>query len=323
MATYYQRAGTWYLQWSAGGKRFKEKLGRGLHERDVKIRLEAKRLELLTGQRILPSGLLLRTFSKDYLDWYASQFPSSLERTQQIVEQHLLPVFGLYPVDQIPPMTVERYKQDRLKHAKAATVAKELRTLKAVINRALSWGLIDRNPIARVSPPQSYDSKPAHFYSTEELLLLFAGHKGPIWRLMANTGMRRMEALNLKRADVGKDSLRVLSTEEARTKSRKWRDIPLTDGAKEALEVLGKERFVLPRIAPPSLSRAFVQEAQRIALPGSLHSLRHTYISHLVMAGVPLRTVQVLAGHAHFTTTEKYAHLAPNHLQQAGLSISF
>lgn len=30
-----------------------------------------------------------------------------------------------------------------------------------------------------------------------------------------------------------------------------------------------------------------------------------------VRAGVPLRTVQLYAGHAHYTTTEGYAYLAP------------
>lgn len=50
---------------------------------------------------------------------------------------------------------------------------------------------------------------------------------------------------------------------------------------------------------------------------GSLHCLRHTFRSHLVIAGAPLRTVQKLAGHASFTTTEKYAHLSNDHLSDA------
>ena len=41
-------------------------------------------------------------------------------------------------------------------------------------------------------------------------------------------------------------------------------------------------------------------------------SLRHTFCAHMVMAGVPLRRVQILAGHADYATTEKfYAHLTP------------
>ncbi|MGB1305909.1 hypothetical protein [Pseudoalteromonas marina] len=39
--------------------------------------------------------------------------------------------------------------------------------------------------------------------------------------------------------------------------------------------------------------------------------------------GVPLRTVQVLAGHASVATTERYAHLAPGYLRNsvAGLNL--
>jgi site-specific recombinase XerD len=47
------------------------------------------------------------------------------------------------------------------------------------------------------------------------------------------------------------------------------------------------------------------------------HSLRHTFASRLVMAGVDLRTVQELMGHRTITTTMRYAHLAPAHQAEA------
>jgi integrase len=43
----------------------------------------------------------------------------------------------------------------------------------------------------------------------------------------------------------------------------------------------------------------------------SLHSMRHSFASQLVMAGVPLAHVQSLLGHSTIKMTEKYAHLAP------------
>jgi len=47
------------------------------------------------------------------------------------------------------------------------------------------------------------------------------------------------------------------------------------------------------------------------------HTLRHTFASRLVMAGVDLRTVQVLMNHKTIAMTARYAHLAPEHLKEA------
>jgi integrase len=47
------------------------------------------------------------------------------------------------------------------------------------------------------------------------------------------------------------------------------------------------------------------------------HSLRHTYISRLVMEGADIRTVQELAGHKTITMTMRYSHLAPAQKRRA------
>ena len=47
------------------------------------------------------------------------------------------------------------------------------------------------------------------------------------------------------------------------------------------------------------------------------HDLRHTFASHLVMAGVDITTVSRLLGHKSLTMTLRYSHLAPSHMQKA------
>ena len=63
---------------------------------------------------------------------------------------------------------------------------------------------------------------------------------------------------------------------------------------------------------------------RRVGLEGvTFHTLRHTCASWLVMEGVPLFEVSKLLRHASIQMTERYAHLAPDHLRDAVASIKF
>jgi integrase len=337
MAGKYRRGQTWTLSWVEGGRQHRKSLGTV-----TEAEAEAARLakEQALGNAAL-SGPAFSSWAETYATWHAETYPDSYYRVCQIIEQHLLPHFGRAPLLTLTKDQVETYKRQRTAAGAAAgTLIKELRTLQAIINRAVYCDQIPHNPIAKVPAPKDLASRPPRWYSREELAAIYAAtlqiHPSTIkadralaapyrwtWQLLANSGLRRAEALHLRWRDIGADEIRVISSPEARTKSGKWRAIPRAKGANEALDALkpsakpAPRAFVLPQVAPTSLSRAFGHALQRADLDGSIHCLRHTYISHLVMAGIPLRTVQVLAGHASHTTTERYAHLAPSHLRDA------
>jgi integrase len=257
--------------------------------------------------------------AEQYLKWHASEFPDSTFRVEQLVRQYLMPAFQYVGIDQLQPFQVETYKADRLADAASATVAKEVRTLKAMLNKALHWQLVAYNPIQGVQPPRDVRSAPPHWYTMEQLHALYSAAEDyrPVWQLLANTGLRRSEAMHLKREHVRPDSILILSEPGARTKSRRWREVPLSDNARAAIEALPGREYVLPVIAPPSLSRAAIRDAARAGVGGSIHSLRHTFGTHMAMKGVPVNVLKELMGHSSIRVTERYMHVAADHLKDA------
>jgi len=55
----------------------------------------------------------------------------------------------------------------------------------------------------------------------------------------------------------------------------------------------------------------------------TIHALRHTFASHLVMKGVDLATVKKLMGHSDIDTTMIYSHLTEKHVDEAVDKLSF
>ncbi len=53
----------------------------------------------------------------------------------------------------------------------------------------------------------------------------------------------------------------------------------------------------------------------------TIHTLRHTFASRLVQAGVSIAKVSKLLGHSSVQTTEIYAHLAPNEVSVEAVNV--
>jgi integrase len=112
----------------------------------------------------------------------------------------------------------------------------------------------------------------------------------------------------------------------AQTKNGSNRYVSLNSTALQALKALKEthDRLKLPADSLLFLSHqnkpiadpkewfgSACEEAKIVGV--TWHTLRHTFASRLVMAGVGLKEVQELMGHKTITMTARYAHLAPAH----------
>lgn len=340
--------GTTYLElaWSgpdtdaATGKKIRHtrNLGRADHvpRRDAERALNALRRELFDAEHGLgaPTSPTVAGWREDYLAWHATEYPDSHFRTKQILEQHIPADWNFRRLDTLSDRDIEKLKAAwRAAKYRDHTIAKHLRTVKAWLNRAVETSALTESPAVSVRAPKILDSAPPLYYEKDELEALYLASSfdpwhpedsqhalwhAPAWKFLANTGLRRGEALLLRRAWIFEDHVRVLSTTDERTKSGRWREIPLFPGAAEAIGeldgVLGdaeaSREYAFPRVTAPWLSKAAAKCIARADLPGSIHTLRHTFGSHLAKdPNVPVRTIKEWMGHASLATTEIYMHL--------------
>jgi integrase len=267
--------------------------------------------------QILPRLPTVREFlEKTYYDWYDAEHPTTGKRLRSETLKFLTK-FGDRHIDKLTAGEIERWKVARLTEDKAApeTVGKEIRRLKTAFSRGALWKVLDVNPMDGVKAPRGVRDVAVEFYTDEALKKLYEANpsRANLWRFLANTGLRRGELAKATKADVieypNETRIRVESlSSRVRTKSGRRREIPLNPAAVQALATLPDK---LVDVCADTVSDWFAADAKKAEIGGSLHRLRHTFCAHLATAGVPLRRIQMFAGHADYGTTEMYAHLSP------------
>lgn len=203
----------------------------------------------------------------------------------------------------------------------------------AVSALRLFYGQVLKRPmedLKELLPRSARVTRRPGVYAREELKKLFAdGCRSAAQRTFLMTvygaGLRLNEACHLKvkniesgrmmlRVEQGKgrkDRYTILSPwllEELRGYYRRQRpgvwlfparrggDVPMVDGTAQ---------------------RIFYRSLARVGLPnrGGIHSLRHSFATHLLEDGVDLLTLKMLLGHSHFSTTAAYLHVSRRQLQ--------
>ncbi len=219
----------------------------------------------------------------------------------------------------------------RKKHMSAASVTRKLSAIRGFHQYMLNEKLIDENVVLRVRPPKKKVRLP-DVLSIEEIERLLAASKGTtplhcrntaMIELLYGSGLRISELLDLRldALHVNQGFINVTG------KGGKERIVPIGTEAAKALKVylesgreaLSKARtpFVfLNRLGRPIGRVGFYKIIKSLAVDAGIdkdvspHTLRHSFATHLIEAGVEIRYVQEMLGHEHVATTEIYTHLS-------------
>ena len=183
-------------------------------------------------------------------------------------------------------------------------------------------------PVFNVVRPPRRKKLPV-ILSLEEVHKILSQVRIPVYRVCLTTiyscGLRVTEGAELEIPDV--DSARMVL--QVRGKGGKDRQVPLPARTLEILREHWKSHrsprwlFPTPRrskqtrsdndrpVRRDSLWRAFHRalKSSGIRKRACVHSLRHSYGTHLLEAGVNLRLIQVYLGHSSARTTQIYTHL--------------
>jgi len=181
-------------------------------------------------------------------------------------------------------------------------------------------------------PMLAYGKKPkklACVLSPEEVALLLEAARPGRERVLFKTayacGLRLMEVLNLQVSDI--DSARML-VHVRQGKGNKDRLVPLSlklltelrdywrsyRPARWLFSNQGQQGPVHPGTVQRQLRRAVLKAGLR--KPATMHTLRHSYATHMLEAGVDVMTLQKILGHRQLSTTAHYLHLRGDHLQR-------
>jgi integrase len=231
-----------------------------------------------------------------------------------------------------------------------------------VLKSACAWavknGLIGRNPIAGIERPRA-ESTVMRAWTIEEARQFVESISNDriafAWSLVLSRGLRRGELCGLRWEDIDLDArtLRISRTRVVvngsaidsvpKTKSGR-RSVPLdptlvgilraykarqageklaAGGAYEEGGFLVADELGRP-YHPDTISEWFNQKVRASGLPRiRLHDCRHTAASLMLAAGVPVKVVSEMLGHASPTITlAVYAHVMPGMAEEAGAALS-
>lgn len=143
--------------------------------------------------------------------------------------------------------------------------------------------------------------------------------------LTYSSGLRVGEVVRLRMEDIdiGRRTLRV-----RQGKGRKYRFTLLSEQALAVVQMYvhqqSPEKWLFPgqtadrHLTERSAQKLFEQALLASGIPkkASIHSLRHSFATHLLESGIDLRYIQELLGHQSPITTQRYTHVTTNDIRR-------
>ncbi|MCA9585813.1 MAG: site-specific integrase [Myxococcales bacterium] len=265
--------------------------------------------------------------------------PSSLYGYKKVIEAHLLPRFGSWPLSKIDKAALLELDLDLLRDGvSVATRNNATMPLRSVVWNAIELGHHNVKP--DFPPLHRVKSKVFEVLTIVQIVMLLAKapeHVRTAIALAAYAGLRLSEVIGIRWADVNLDT-DTLFVKRAIThgvvvtpKSGHQRAIPIAPALKDILLAARPERF--SPFDPVAASRkgtvwtdsglrhAFQKALKKAELPHSrFHDLRHFFVPQVFAGGAGAPTVQKLAGHLHLSVTQRYAH-APEELMRQAVQV--
>lgn len=253
------------------------------------------------------------------------------------LKRHLIPFFKSKTLDEITLQKADALSkklQDEGHNPKGINLI--FGVLKRVLIEAVREEVLEKNPLTHY---KNLRPKPrGDVYWSESMIHQFLSankeHERYLLYLVAiNTGLRRGELAGLcwDRVNFETNLIEITRTrdrhgldERLKTVSSR-RYVPMNQVVRKALmakrpKVIGMDLVFLDQQGMPfsvhHLYRDFALDQQRAGLQHKIrfHDLRHTFASQFMMKGGNIYDLQKILGHSNLELTQRYAHLAPDHL---------
>jgi integrase len=325
----YKRGNVWWIRYADGFGSIVRESSHSTKFKDAEDLLLGRKKTIREGKEPDPikriPNYTFHQLADEYLKWCERQ--RSFRSKKGFILQ-LKEAFGNLQLRHLNTKLLEQYQTDRInKGNKPATVNRLIATLKHCIHKGYQWEMLSEETLKRVRNVKLLEenNRRLRYLSQSECQTLIHNCQGSTRGIVVtalNTGMRKGEILGLKWEQVDLRHGFILLD---KTKNGERREIPINETVKGVLQ--SKLRRVdIPYVFYDSCSgkryqnikRSFNTALRRAGIRDfRFHDLRHTFASHLVMAGVDITTVSRLLGHKSLTMTLRYSHLAPSHMIKA------